>query len=108
MGLSASARTGISWGHTRLTLSAREWSRADERSTSVAPGLAFRFLSIDWRTGYRYYRTDLTAQAISSQAVELQAGFALVQDIRVTIRGEEQWGSSLSGSRVQIGLWRSF
>ncbi|MGD8289314.1 MAG: hypothetical protein PVI31_11875 [Gemmatimonadota bacterium] len=107
-GLSVTGRTGVALGHTRLTLSAREWKRADQRSTSVAPGLSFQWMSMDWRTGYRYYRTDLAVQAITSQAVEVRLGFKLFREIRMTVRGEQQWGSSLSGSRIQIGLWRSF
>lgn len=104
--MSLGGSVGLSLGGSRVTVSGRRWSNGDTHATSVAPRLTARLASVDWRTGYRYYQTDTAGTATSIQAVELQAGVLLFNDLHLTLRGEEQWGSQLSGTRVHVGLWR--
>lgn len=45
---------------------------------------------------------------LTSHAVDLRLAFPLFEDLRTTVAGQRQWGTSLGGTRLQLGLWRSF
>jgi hypothetical protein len=91
-----------------LLLSGRRWARGDAESWSVAPALSFNVSVWEWRTGYRFYRTGSGRGTVSAHAAEGQVGVDVTRGMRVTLRGERQWGANLTGIRVRIGIWRSF
>ena len=107
-GLSMSAGAGVRVGAARLQLSGRRWTRAGAESLSVAPAVELRGSSWEWRAGYRFYRTRSGQSAIDAHAAEGRVGLSLGRGSRLTLRAERQWGAQLSGTRLQLGVWRSF
>lgn len=95
-------------GGAQLLLSGRYWYRGDASSVSGAPALAFATGGMRWRVGYRFYRTDSSSAPITTSAADLRVSTSLLNAIRLTLGAEHQWGSNLSGDRVQIGFARSF
>jgi hypothetical protein len=95
-------------GAASLMASGRWWSLEQTASWSVAPSLALQASWWDARMGYRLYRTEANELAIDAHSVDGQVGISLTQVTRVTLRGERQWGSNLRGTRIQLGVWRSF
>jgi hypothetical protein len=107
-GLSLYGSAGVRMAAAQLLLSGRHWAREDTETWSVAPALSLRLSSWDWRAGYRLYRTSDGPRVLTSHSAEGQAGVMLTRGTRVALRGERQWGPNLSGTRVQLSLWRSF
>jgi hypothetical protein len=91
-----------------LLLSGRRWTRGDAESWSLAPALSFDASAWEWRAGYRLYRTGSGHGTLNAHAAEGQVGVTVTRGMRVTLRGERQWGANLTGIRVRIGIWRSF
>ena len=92
----------------QVLLSGRRWGRGDTEAWSFAPALALRLSPWDWRAGYRLYRTSESLRAITSHSAEGQIGVNLARGTHVALRVERQWGPSLSGTRLQLSVWRSF
>jgi hypothetical protein len=107
-GFSMYGAGAVRMGAAQLQLSGRRWTRGGAASSSVAPGLSFRYSSLDLRAGYRLYRTSDGARAIISHSAEGQIAITLAQGTRVALLAEQQWGASLSGTRLGLSLWRSF
>lgn len=107
-GWSVSGSGGLRVGHGLISLSGRHWQRVNLRSLSVAPGASFVVGSVRPRVGYLYYRTDGSSGVLASQAVDAGAAVTLARVYRITMRGQYQWGEKLKGTRVQLGIWRSF
>jgi len=95
-------------GSASVMVSGRRWNLDQAVSWSVAPSLSLQASSWEARVGYRLYRNDVNQLAMVSQSAEGQLGLSLTPVTRLTLRGERQWGSNLSGTRVRLGLWRSF
>jgi hypothetical protein len=107
-GYSVSAAGGLQVGSARLSASGRRWSRGDVRSLSIAPALAVRLSSWDWRAGYRLYRTEAPWSTVLSHAAQAEVGVSPMRGVHLSLRAEQQWGPTLSGTRLHLGLWRSF
>ncbi len=107
-GLSLSARGSLRLGGAQLLLSGQRWTRSDARSLGVAPGVSLGAGSTRWRLGYRFYRTEAPYGDLTSHAAQAQADVELSRSLHVTLQGERQWGQSLSGIGLRLGIWRSF
>ncbi len=95
-------------GRVWLRASGRLWAREDLRSLAVGPGASGSIGPVDAQLAYRLYRTTRSQEDLISHAVDLRLGFRLFEDLRTTVAGQRQWGTSLGGTRLQLGLWRSF
>jgi len=97
-------RTGRAW----LRASGRLWARDDLRSLSLGPSAGGTIGPVDVQLSYRLYRTTRSREELSSHAVDLRLAFPLIDNLRTTVAGHQQWGTSLGGTRLQLGLWRAF
>jgi hypothetical protein len=107
-GLSVSGTGGLQLGRLQLLASGRRWARGEAESLGFSPGLAADVGPAHWRLGYRFYRTSGAYGAVESHAGEAQVGFVVARGIQMNLRGEQQWGANLTGTRVRLSLWRSF
>jgi hypothetical protein len=106
-GLAVSATASRRFGGVLLTAAGRHWSRDDMTTLSAAPGVSFTAGPLDTRLGYQYYRTDGFAQ-IRTHAADASIGTRIGQDLSITLRAQQQWGSNLRGTALSLRLWRSF
>lgn len=107
-GLSVSGQAGLRLRGIQLLLSGRRWQRADAESLGLSPAVGFGIGRTEWRVGYRLYRTVGGFGAIETHAANAQLSTRIGDVFRVTARSEQQWGANLSGTRLQLGIWRSF
>lgn len=107
-GRSISGRGSLRVGGVRVLMSGRHWRREEMESLALAPGLAFPALSMDWMLGYRFYRTVTGFGVLETTSADIRVGMRLLDLYRITVRAEQQWGRNLSGTRLQLGIWRSF
>ena len=97
-------RVGSFW----LRAGGRYWTREGAHSISVFPGIGGRIGSVDVTASYRLYQTTREDLTSSSHSVDLSSGFSILDDLRVTVGGQRQWGANLSGIRMHFALWRAF
>lgn len=107
-GFSLSGTAGLRVGGGGIRLAGQRWSRGAAQSLSLAPSIDANVAGLEWRTGYRYYRTDGGLGAIMSHAVEAQVGFDLANGFHLGVRAQRQWGRNLGGTGLHLGIWRSF
>jgi len=107
-GRSLSGNASLRLGDGLVSLSGRLWQRSDMESLSVAPGVTIPISAVRTRLAYRYYRTDGVSGRLVSHAADAQAGFEFARWYQFTVRGQYQWGRNMTGTRVQVGIWRSF
>jgi hypothetical protein len=106
-GLSVSGNAGTEVGDLRLYVSGRRWWRGDMQSLAVAPGVGFDVAGLSTRLGYQLYRTESTV-SLSSHSGSVELSARPTPRVWVTLRGEEQWGGNLSGTRLRLSVGRSF
>ena len=63
---------------------------------------------VDLTFAYRLYRTTRADLASGTHSVDLTGSFSMLDDLRVTLGAQRQWGVNLRGTRVRLGLWRAF
>lgn len=107
-GFSLSGNAGLRIGGGGISIAGQRWSRSSAESLSLAPSIDGSVAGMDWRTGYRYYRTEVGLGAVVSHAVEAQVGFEVANAIHLRVRAERQWGPNLAGTGLHLGVWRSF
>jgi hypothetical protein len=107
-GLSVAGSAGLRLGAGLLRVSGRHWQRGEMESLSVAPGLSFPVGALRTNLTYRFYRTDSYYGRLESHAAEANGTFPFARDYQLTARGQYQWGPNLTGTRVQLGIWRRF
>lgn len=107
-GLSLSGQGALRLGGARLLFSGRHWRRDELQSLALSPGVAFGVGPVDGALGYRLYRTVSGFGTIDTHAVDARLSTTLAEVYRVTARAEQQWGVNLSGTRLQLAIWRSF
>jgi hypothetical protein len=108
VGWSLAGSAGVRLGESLLRVSGRHWQREDLKSLSVSPGLSFPLGSLRSSLGYRFYRTDGFGGRLQSHAADAVASLAFARFYQVTARGQYQWGENLTGTRIQLGIWRRF
>lgn len=106
-GIFVSARTWLSLGSAAFVLSGRRWERLDQASTSVAPGFIVPLGPVDTRLTYRLYETAGTT-TLRTHAVDVSLMARFARMYSVTVRGQQQWGENLTGTRLQFGVVRRF
>jgi len=107
-GWSLYGNAGLRTRPVYILLSGRRWQRGDLTAWTAAPAVLFRLGSMEWQAGYRLYTTVNGDRAVTSHSTYAQLGLTLMRGTRATFRGERQWGPQLSGTRIRLGLWRSF
>lgn len=106
-GRSLSASAWKDLGGLHLHASGRRWSRAGMTSLSVAPAVGFGWRSLETRWGYQLYRTD-SALSLTSHSADLTLTLRATGSTTLTLRGQQQWGRTFGGTRIQARIWRSF
>ena len=96
------------FGGLWLRVGSRYWTRQDARSLAVFPGGGGRIGPVDLTGSYRLYRTTRGNAVSSTHTVDLSGAFSILDDVRITLGGQRQWGANLSGVRAHIGFWRAF
>lgn len=98
---------GLRVGSGGISLAGQRWARGSAESLSLSPLLDGVVAGLDWRAGYRFYRTDL-GRPLTSHAAHAQVGFDLSEALHLTVRVGRQWGAQISGTALRLSLWRSF
>lgn len=106
-GWSLSGTLGLRAGAGGISVAGQRWTRGAAESMSLSPTIDARIRGLDWRAGYRFYRTDLV-RAATSHVTHAQVAFDLSEVLHLTLRGERQWGAQLSGTALRVSMWRSF
>lgn len=106
-GISVTAFASRRLGGALLSASGRHWSRNDMTTIAAAPGLSFRWRWLDTRLGYQYYQTRSTA-TLQSNSGDVSFTARLNGNLSLTLRGQQQWGGSFAGTRLNFRVWRSF
>jgi hypothetical protein len=106
-GVSISAAGSWRSGRVQLYGSGRRWKQGDASSISVVPGMGYRWGTLRMRAAYQFYRTS-GLQSLQSQSFELTFSRPIRRGLHATVRAQQQWGSSFTGTRLRMSIARVF
>jgi hypothetical protein len=107
-GNTLSVRSSLRIGDGRLYGSGRILRGGAATSVSASPGIGFTAFGADVRAAYRLYRTSGTASELTTHAADVTLRLTMARGLGMSLGGGRQWGATLSGTSVRLGLWRSF
>jgi hypothetical protein len=107
-GWSVSTSSAARIGRIDLYASARRWTTSGRSSVSAAPVIGFPLGPVTLRTGYGFYRTKGPGGVLASHTGDLSGTLGSANGFRLTLRAQQQWGSQFRGTRIVVGIWRSF
>jgi hypothetical protein len=91
-----------------ISVATRYWTRSESRSVSVHPSVGFALGAVRLRLGYGRYDTESLGRALATHSADVQASTEVGRTVSVRVRAQRQWGEQLRGTRIALGLWRSF